>query len=72
MRKYEFGTASKGVDFKCVEADEMPFVIRAYKNESIKESDLVFVYNGKLAKLMESPKIEFTDSWNPEDERKDE
>jgi hypothetical protein len=70
MRKYEFETAHKGVDFKCVEADEMPFVIRAYRNEPIQDSDLVFVYNGKLAKLMEAPKIEFTDVWTPEDERK--
>lgn len=70
MRKYEFETAHKGVDFKCVEADEMPFVIRAYKNESVKDEDMVFIYNGKLAKLMEVPKIEFADVWTPEDERK--
>jgi hypothetical protein len=70
MRKYEFDTAHKGVDFKCVEADEMPFVIRANKSEPIQDSDLVFVYNGKLAKLLEAPKIEFTDVWTPEDERK--
>jgi hypothetical protein len=70
MRKYEFETASKGVDFKCVEADEMPFVIRAYKNEPVKEDDMVFVYNGRLAKLLEAPEIEFTDVWTPEDERK--
>ena len=70
MRKYEFETAHKGVDFKCVEADEMPFVIRAYKNEPVTDFDMVFVYNGKLAKLMEAPKIEFTDVWSPEDERK--
>jgi hypothetical protein len=48
----------------------MPFVIRAYKNEPIQDSDLVFVYNGKLAKLLEAPEIEFTDVWTPEDERK--
>lgn len=70
MRKYEFETAHKGVDFKCVEADEIPFVIRTYKNEPVKDEDMVFVYNGKLAKLLEAPKIEFTDVWSPEDERK--
>jgi hypothetical protein len=70
MRKYEFETAHKGVDFKCVEADEMPFVIRAYKNESIREDDMVFIYNDKLAKLLEAPKIEFVDIWSPDDERK--
>ena len=70
MRKYEFETAHKGVDFKCVEADEMPFVIRAYKQEPIEDSDLVFVYNGKLAKLLEAPQIEFTDVWNPNEEKK--
>jgi hypothetical protein len=70
MRKYEFETAHKGVDFKCVEADEMPFVIRAYKNEPVREDDMVFVYNGRLAKLLEAPKIEFTDVWTPEDERR--
>ena len=70
MRKYEFETAHKGVDFKCVEADEMPFVIRAYKQETVREEDLVFVYNGKLAKLLEVPKIEFTDVWNPNEEKK--
>lgn len=70
MRKYEFETAHKGFDFKCVESDEMPFVIRAYKKEPITESDMVFVYNGRLAKLLEAPKVEFTDVWTPEDERK--
>jgi hypothetical protein len=70
MRKYEFETADKGVDFKCVESDEMPFVIRAYKQEPIHDEDMVFVYNGRLAKLMETPKIEFTDVWSSEDERK--
>ena len=69
MRKYEFDTANKGVDFKCVEADEMPFVIRAYKQEPIQDSDLVFVYNGKLAKLLEAPQIGFTDVWTPNDEK---
>lgn len=69
MRKYEFETAHKGVDFKCVEADEMPFVIRAYKNEPVQDSDIVFVYNGKLAKLLEAPRIEFTDVWTPNDEK---
>ena len=70
MRKYEFESAHKGVDFKCVESDEMPFVIRAYKQEPIQDSDLVFVYNGKLVKLMEAPKIEFTDVWTPNEEKK--
>ena len=70
MRKYEFETAHKGVDFKCVEADEMPFVVRSYKGETVSDLDMVFIYNGKLAKLLDAPKIEFTDVWSPADEIK--
>lgn len=61
VKKFEFIDAHKGVDFKCVESLEMPFVIRAYNNEKPVDNDLVFVYEGRLAKLLEPIKVEFTD-----------
>jgi hypothetical protein len=36
----------------------MPFVLRAYNGEDVTEEDLVFEYEGRLAKLLSAPKIE--------------
>lgn len=44
-------------EIKGVDANMYPFVVRALKNEDIKENDKVFVFNGRLAKYMEIPFI---------------
>lgn len=44
--------------FKGFDSIELPFVLRKYLGEEIQESDLVFFYEGRLAKLLETPKIE--------------
>ncbi len=48
----------EGYDFKCIDAIMMPFVLRAYAGEQVMEEDMVFRYEGKLAKLIEVPEIE--------------
>ena len=42
---------------KCVNSLDLPFVFRKIYNLSDNENDLVFMYEGKLAKLLEAPKI---------------
>ena len=54
----KFIGCNKKNEFKCLDALTMPFVLRAYLNEEIQEKDKVFFYEGKLAKLIEIPKIE--------------
>lgn len=51
---------------KCVNPDEAPFVHRLINNQPIKEDDSIFWYNGKLAKLIETPElsINFTGGYN--------
>lgn len=53
-------------EIKCVNPDEAPFVYRLIKNQPIKDDDNTFNYNGKLAKLIETPKlsINFTGCYN--------
>lgn len=53
-------------ELKCVNPDEAPFVHRLINNKSIKEEDSIFWYNGKLAKLIETPElsINFTGGYN--------
>ena len=46
------------IKFKCVNNLFYPFIIRAYNNEEIQESDLVFHHEGYLSKFIEIPKIE--------------
>lgn len=45
-------------EFKCLDALEMPFVLRAYAGEPVREEDKVFYQEGRLAKLIEYPNIE--------------
>lgn len=45
------------VDIKCVGNLYIPFVIRAINKEEIKDEDRYFVYEGKLAKLVDVPNI---------------
>lgn len=49
---------NKKDEFKCLDSLTLPFVLRAYLGEDIKEEDKVFYYEGKLARLIEVPKIE--------------
>ena len=44
-------------DLKCMEPVNLPFVLKAIEGKEITESDLVFFYNGKLAKFLEEPKL---------------
>lgn len=48
----------EGYDFKCVGGLLMPFVLRAYSGDEVQEEDKVFLYEGKLAKLLEVPVVE--------------
>jgi hypothetical protein len=47
-----------GHEFKSLDSIMMPFVLRAYNGEDVTEEDLVFEYEGRLAKLLSAPKIE--------------
>ena len=42
-----------GVDFKCLNFLNFPFVLRKFYNEDVQDNDRVFVYEGRLAKLVE-------------------
>ena len=46
------------IDFKCITSIDFPFVLRKLNNESIINSDLIFEFEGNLAKFIESPNIE--------------
>lgn len=48
----------EGYEFKCLDALLMPFVLRAYAGEEVKEEDLVFRYENRLAKLLDVPTVE--------------
>jgi len=48
----------EGYDFKCIDAIMMPFVLRAYAGEQVMEEDMVFRYEGRLAKFIEVPALE--------------
>lgn len=51
---------------KCANPDEAPFIYRLINNQPIKEDDNIFFYNGKLARLIETPElsINFTGGYN--------
>ena len=53
-------------DIKCASPDDAPFIYRLIKNQPIKDDDNIFYYNGKLAKLIETPElsINFTGGYN--------
>lgn len=52
------------VDFKCLTNLNYPYVLRALDNEAITDSDLVFEYEGKLAKFLIEPNITIIDTFN--------
>lgn len=45
-------------EFKCLDSYILPFVLRKFRGEDIKEEDKVFYHNGALAKYVEVPIIE--------------
>ena len=45
--------------FKGFNSIELPFVLRKYYNEAVKDTDLVFLYEGRLARLLEPIEIKF-------------
>lgn len=51
-------TNDSDFEFKCIDALNMPFVLRAYSREKVTEEDKVFLHDGRLAKLIEIPRIE--------------
>lgn len=61
MKEYVFGTADKGVEFKCLEPLEYPFVIRAYEGSAYTGDEYYFTYEGRLAKLMQPIEVSFSD-----------
>ncbi|MBQ8627080.1 MAG: hypothetical protein IJ419_13040 [Agathobacter sp.] len=62
IREFELASAAKGVDFKCVTADEMPSVIRAYNNEPVQEDDMLFTHENRLARWVTPMNIKFVDT----------
>lgn len=46
-----------GFNFQCLDNILLPFVLRKYNNEAIDESDKVFIHNGMLAKIIETPDL---------------
>ena len=45
-------------EFKCLDSYMLPFVMRKFRGEEVKESDKVFYHNGALAKYLDVPQIE--------------
>lgn len=46
------------MDFKCLSAMNVPFVIKTLLNKPIDENDRIFEYEGQRAMLIDTPKIE--------------
>ena len=45
---------------KCVSPDEMPFVYKLLQDKPFTADDMVFAYNGKLAKFLDIPHMEIS------------
>lgn len=54
----EFFLNKTGYSFKCLDSLTMPMVLRTMRNELIQSEDLVFIYEGRRAKLLDIPAIE--------------
>ena len=46
------------IEFKCLDSNMLPFVIRKFCEEEVTENDKVFYHKGLLAKYFETPEIE--------------
>ncbi len=53
----KFILEDENIEFKCVDGEAMPFVLRALYNEDITENDKVLMHNNMLAKLIDVPSI---------------
>lgn len=49
---------NKKIEFKCLDNYILPFVIRQFIGEEVRECDRVFYHEGLLSKFIEDPKIE--------------
>ena len=56
VKKFMMG--KYGVDFKCLDALTLPFVLRAYQKEEPNDMDRVFLYEGKKVMLLEDMNVE--------------
>lgn len=55
-KKYIAGEGKEGsIELKCVDDQSLPFILRQLAGESVTEEDLVFLHEGRLAKLLEAP-----------------
>ena len=61
LKVFTFTSCGKNHDFKCLDALEMPFVIRYLNDEAYTEEDMVFVYEGRMARFLEGLTVEITD-----------
>lgn len=57
IKSIYFGDNKGEVELKCLNSIDTPFVKRMLKKESYRDSDYYFLYEGKLARLMECPNI---------------
>lgn len=48
------------IEFKCFTNYELPFVLRAYNHEEVRESDKTFLFDGRLAHFDEIPEIDLS------------
>lgn len=53
----EFWYDRSGYDFKCLDFLTFPFVIRKMRGEKVKETDRVFLYEGRKVKLIEDIEV---------------
>lgn len=56
VKKFKYN--KDGYEFKCLDFLTYPFVLRAYKGETPKDIDKVFLYEGKKVQLIEDIKVE--------------
>lgn len=47
----------KSIEFKCLDSQILPFVIRQFNKELITDSDKIFIHDGILAQFVEIPEI---------------
>ena len=61
MKKYAFNTSEKGVEFKCIDPLEYPFVIRTYEGSAMTGDEYYFNHEGRMAKLCAPIEVSFSD-----------
>lgn len=58
IKRFRSDCGAPRVEFKCIDAYSLPFIMRKYLGEDITENDKVFYHNGYLAKYIEIPDVE--------------